>query len=291
MARSVTSKFVSLQMSRNASLTPPGITELSMLPELSMPLCVGIEDATLGGLNRNLTSCLRCSRERKIPDSGLIGYEWYITIWPSWIRTQNREPVEFMASMKISYSDLEEAFLLASYDRRYWLDKQTGRVLCYCSEAAEALEEGDLSDLPGWMDDDVSAAREVLRAFGELPASDSPPSIDDSLAATEASADEGDHDNSAAESNRYVPIEQIPSNEAFQFMSDFADDVADSRIRDVLQRALRGNRPFRRFRDALNNFPKERERWFKYESRRRRDYIEWWARDEGVELDFSAERG
>jgi len=207
-------------------------------------------------------------------------------------------------SPKVSYSDLEEAFLLVSYDRHYWLDKQTGRLLSYSSEAAEALEEGDLSDLPEWMNDDVSAAREVLHAFGELPEEHShcsvagdqgavadpmalPGSIEAAHKGSEASTEETGHNVGANESNRYVPIEQIPSNEAFQFMADFTGEVADSRIRDVLQSALRGNRPFRRFKDAISNFPRERERWFQFESRRRREYIEQWARDEGVEIDFS----
>jgi hypothetical protein len=192
-----------------------------------------------------------------------------------------------MTWMKVSYADLEEAVLLASYDRHFWLDKQTGRILSYCSEAAEALEEGDVSDLPDWMADDVEAAREVLRAHGELPEGESPPLIDDSLAGSEPSTEENRHDIAVTESNRYVPIEQIPTNEAFQFMADFADEIADSRIRAVLQRALQGKRPFRRFKDSLNSFPNERERWFKYESLRRRDYIQEWARDEGVELDLS----
>ena len=71
-------------------------------------------------------------------------------------------------------------------------------------------------------------------------------------------------------------------------MSDFADEVAYWQIRDVLQRALRGKHPFRRFKDAISSFPEERERWFAYESIRRRDYIKEWARDLGVEIDFSA---
>ncbi|MFY9570580.1 MAG: UPF0158 family protein [Blastocatellia bacterium] len=209
-------------------------------------------------------------------------------------------------SPKVSYSDLEEAFLLASYDRHYWLDKQTGRMLSYSSEAAEAVEDDDLSDLPGWMHDEVSIAREVLRALGELPEEYShcsvagdqgavadpaavPGSIEAEHKGSDASIEENVHNTGASESNRYVPIEQIPSNEAFQFMADFAGEVADSRIRDILQRALRGNRPFHRFRDALSNFSKERERWFAYESIRRRDYIQDWAREEGVEIDFSAD--
>lgn len=114
-------------------------------------------------------------------------------------------------------------------------------------------------------------------------------SVADPLETGSSSIEETGHNIGASESNRYVPIEQIPCNEAFQFMADFTSDVADSRIRDVLQRALRGNRPFRRFKDALSNFPNERERWFQYESGRRRDYIEDWAREEGIEIDFSAD--
>lgn len=68
-----------------------------------------------------------------------------------------------------------------------------------------------------------------------------------------------------------------------------SDEIADSRIRDVLQRALRGNRPFRRFKDSLSRFPNEREQWFQYESRRRRAYIERWAHEEDIEIDFSGD--
>ena len=200
-----------------------------------------------------------------------------------------------MPSIKVSYFDLEEAFLFSGSDQHYWLDKQTGQVLAYGSEAAEAAEEDDLSDLPEWMKDEVSAAREVLRAFGELPDQGSESKASgqrseaDPLLGIEARAEEGNQINSAAESNRYVRIEQIPSNEAYEFMSDFADEIADSRIRDMLQYALRGNLPFRRFKESLSRFPNERERWYQYESRRRRGYIELWAREEGVEIDFSSD--
>jgi uncharacterized protein UPF0158 len=232
--------------------------------------------------------------------------------------------------MKVSYSDLEDAFLTANYEtQQYWLDKHTGRVLAYSTEAAEALE-GDLSDLPDWMADDLAAAREVLSFFGEIPDEVSqqsgtsgqssvghplaaPGSMEAGLDSREASAEDAgqntasdtgertgtslseastetqDHTIGANDPNRYVPIEQIPSNDAFQFMSDFADEVADWRIRDVLQRALRGNRPFRRFKDEINCFPEERERWFAYESIRRRDYIEGWAREVGIEIAFSSD--
>ena len=160
--------------------------------------------------------------------------------------------------------------MFASEETRHsWLDKRTGRVLSYCNEAALAVEEGDLTDLPDWMQADVEAATEVLRAFGELPGQEDT---------------HEDAENPNVELGRYVSIEQIPSHEAFQFMADFIDEMLESVPRDSLGRALRGRRPFHRFRDALGNFPDERDRWFEYESRRRREYIEEWARDQGVEL-------
>jgi Uncharacterised protein family (UPF0158) len=93
----------------------------------------------------------------------------------------------------------------------------------------------------------------------------------------------------AVDPSRYVSIEQIQSHEAFQFMADFIDQVSNPRAREALGRALAGNKPFRRFKDALSYIPKERERWFEYESLRRREYIEQWAHEEGVEIDFSGD--
>lgn len=200
-----------------------------------------------------------------------------------------------MALVKVSYSDLEEAFRFARYQRHYWLDRHTGRILAYSDEAALAVQEGDLDDLPEWMENEVKAAREVRRAFGELPGrEDEQSSVDGGQLSVNASAQETDpsvkeseDDDSAYEPDRFVSIERIPSREAFQFMVDFAYQLTDARVGKALSRALAGNKPFRRFKDTLAGFPKEREHWFEYRAKRRRDYIEQWADEQGVELDFS----
>lgn len=85
---------------------------------------------------------------------------------------------------------------------------------------------------------------------------------------------------------RYVSIEQIPSHEAFQFMSDFTNEVSNNHARVALSRALVSRKPFRHFRDTLAEFPEERQRWFEYEQQRRRAYIKEWALQEGIEVDF-----
>lgn len=84
----------------------------------------------------------------------------------------------------------------------------------------------------------------MLRAFGELPA--------------EYIQQNGVED-IALESDCYVRIERVPSHKAFQFMTDFVSEVRDSRVSEALRSAVVGHQPFRRFKDALSNFPKERE--------------------------------
>jgi hypothetical protein len=201
-----------------------------------------------------------------------------------------------MPSPKVSYDDLEDEFLFVNAEtRHYWLDKHTGGILSYGDEAARAVEEGDVDDLPDWMKPEVEAVTEVLRAFGELPGQDEqsvpsgPSSVDGYVREIDPRADEGDRDDAAADPNRYVSIEQIPSHEAFQYMADFVDELSQAAASDELGRALRGRRPFRRFKDVLLDFPEVREQWFEYEARRRREYIEEWARDKGIELDFGAD--
>jgi len=39
-----------------------------------------------------------------------------------------------MSSKKVSYSDLEDAFLCAGEGQHYWLDRITGEVLFYSDE-------------------------------------------------------------------------------------------------------------------------------------------------------------
>jgi hypothetical protein len=184
-----------------------------------------------------------------------------------------------MSSPKVSYSDLEVAFMFASYERQYWLDKQTGEILSFSEDVYEALSDGgDLSDYPDWQQSEIEAARRVLRAFGELP--------DGEKKDNDASIlERGSGEQNYVELDRYVRIEEIDSHKAFEFMSGFDDALTDSHLQQLLFSALRTKHPFRRFKDVLLDFPEERERWFEYESKRRREYIERWSRDENVEID------
>ena len=71
-----------------------------------------------------------------------------------------------MSTPKVSFSDLEDAFLDSSSDHRYWLDKRTGEALAVKTEIARSLERGeDISNASKWQRDLIEEARRVLRVF------------------------------------------------------------------------------------------------------------------------------
>ncbi|MDW7708942.1 MAG: UPF0158 family protein [Deferrisomatales bacterium] len=52
-------------------------------------------------------------------------------------------------------------------------------------------------------------------------------------------------------SDRYLLIEPRPSSEGYRLMAEFAASVIEPLVRQLLEAALRGTKPFRRFKDAL----------------------------------------
>jgi hypothetical protein len=68
-------------------------------------------------------------------------------------------------------------------------------------------------------------------------------------------------------------------------MEEFVATLTNARAREALENALRGGRPFRRFKEALRDLPQQIERWHKFEKQCTRRYIEGWAREQGVDID------
>jgi len=87
-----------------------------------------------------------------------------------------------------------------------------------------------------------------------------------------------------------VPVEPVPSGEAYRDMEDFIARVRDPRARDLLQRAIEGRGAFRRFKDALLDYPELRTAWFAFhDARTDRRALEWLA-DHGIVDRQTAER-
>lgn len=81
---------------------------------------------------------------------------------------------------------------------------------------------------------------------------------------------------------RYLPIEAMASHDAFQIMEDFVDELGDIPEAEALQAALNGRKPFRRFKDALLDYPELRDRWFAFEETRLNCLAQEWCEEQGL---------
>jgi hypothetical protein len=86
-------------------------------------------------------------------------------------------------------------------------------------------------------------------------------SDDDSIDIADGAADE---DGGASDNAEMIPIDAISSHTRFDWMEDFIETVHSIPLQSSLRRALRDRKPFRGFKDALVEYPAERELWFQF---------------------------
>ncbi len=92
------------------------------------------------------------------------------------------------------------------------------------------------------------------------------------------------------ETRGLLPIEPVLSGEGYADMEDFIAQVRDPRARDLLERAIEGRGAFRRFKDALLEFPELRQAWFAFhDARMTRRALDWLV-DERLVDPHEAER-
>jgi len=80
-----------------------------------------------------------------------------------------------------------------------------------------------------------------------------------------------------------LPIEPLESHEEYDWIVRFASSVGDPRLRELLEVALDGRGAFRRFKDVLTRWPKERERWFAFRDQCLRDAMQEWLTAHEIE--------
>jgi uncharacterized protein (UPF0332 family)/predicted nucleotidyltransferase len=87
-----------------------------------------------------------------------------------------------------------------------------------------------------------------------------------------------------------VAIDPLPVAVGYGDMEDFVAYVRDVQARDLLERAIVGRGAFRRFKDALGQYPELRRAWFAFhDARGERRAIEWLVEHELVAADGAAE--
>jgi len=70
----------------------------------------------------------------------------------------------------------------------------------------------------------------------------------------------------------YFVFDNMTSNDSFKMMADFVDFVVDSSIQTKLINALNKSKPFRNFKQTIDNSGEYRQQWFDFKRSR---YLEW----------------
>lgn len=87
---------------------------------------------------------------------------------------------------------------------------------------------------------------------------------------------EEDLDMEDIEAGNYAYIDRIEAYESYRHMEDFTVSLPDGPARRALEQTLIRSKPFRHFRDAIENFPDEREAWLGFKDAAMREVIVRW---------------
>lgn len=89
-------------------------------------------------------------------------------------------------------------------------------------------------------------------------------------------------DDASKERYRYLPIAE--SHVGYEDMKEYIENVKGSNLKEKLNIAISGSGAFRRFKDVLNSYPKEKERWFKFKNEKVLERVNEWLEEEGIEI-------
>jgi hypothetical protein len=86
----------------------------------------------------------------------------------------------------------------------------------------------------------------------------------------------------AGDGTRFVAIPRLESWESCGDMQDFMVTVRDAHLRERLAAAIQGRGAFRRFKDVLERYPRQRERWFTFQNDRMIQRAREWLESLGI---------
>ena len=182
--------------------------------------------------------------------------------------------------LKVDLEELAMAMDDHTGEADYYLDLETGQVAMVTGETRQALEEimEELGD-EGSLDD--AAVEEAIAGsdHAENRTADFPRADWEQDVLREA------HWVDAGLGERYLRIETAESSEGYEDMESFIATVRSEDAEERLWDAIRGRKPFRRFKDVLEEFPREREQWFEFSNARERQRALEWLASAGIECD------
>jgi|SRR5690606_6227160 len=73
--------------------------------------------------------------------------------------------------------------------------------------------------------------------------------------------------------DKYFQFERMDSRESFQVMEDFVETVEDKRLREKLELGLSLSKPFRNFKDIIDDENEYRKLWFEFRDARNIEFV------------------
>ncbi|MDP2303027.1 MAG: UPF0158 family protein [Ignavibacteria bacterium] len=73
--------------------------------------------------------------------------------------------------------------------------------------------------------------------------------------------------------DKYFQFERMDSRESFQVMEDFVETVEDKRLREKLELGLSLSKPFRNFKDIIDDENEYRKKWFGFRDSRNIEFV------------------
>lgn len=73
--------------------------------------------------------------------------------------------------------------------------------------------------------------------------------------------------------DKYFQFEKMDSRESFQVMEDFVETVEDEKLREKLELGLSLSKPFRNFKDIIDDENEYRKRWFTFKDERNIEFV------------------
>lgn len=167
--------------------------------------------------------------------------------------------------LKVDLDELAAALDHASDSLSYFLDLETGELALVTEE-----ERAILNNIYQGIEEDAGEEEsEFDRKFDECLARLH-------LVAWQKQAMRQAHQVDRGFGTRYESVPRADSHEGYQDMEDFIDTLADQRLAELLSVVINGHGAFRRFKDVLARYPREREQWFQFQnSRLRHRALEW----------------
>jgi hypothetical protein len=157
-----------------------------------------------------------------------------------------------MKKLKVDAEDI--AMIMDRQDRfesSYYLDTETGEAVAIPDEVMTAVEDEEYAkDLPDWELELLPQANEIYKG-----------------------------------SKRYEEIPAREGREGYHDMEYFVRNLKDSRLRAKLESAIHGRGAFRRFKDALREYPEVEKEWFKFKAARDKEEVKDWLESIGIEME------